>query len=133
MKEGIGMKAMRIFAMVMLALVLAGLAGYAYLSSLRPEGLQFTKVDLSSIPDGEYDGEAKITPVKVSLTVKVEAGRIISIDIKEHVNGKGKKAEEITGKVIESQSLDVDTISGATWSSYTILKAIEDAIAPRVD
>ncbi len=37
-------------------------------------------------------------------------------------------AEIITDKVIDTQSLQVDAISGATYSSKTILKAIENAL-----
>jgi len=35
----------------------------------------------------------------------------------------------IVDSVIENQSLDVDAISGATYSSKVILKAIENALA----
>jgi uncharacterized protein with FMN-binding domain len=47
----------------------------------------------------------------------------------KHVNGQGKPAEVITEKVIETQSLQVDVVSGATYSSKVILKAIENALA----
>ena len=39
-----------------------------------------------------------------------------------------KKGAGIIGRVIESQSTDVDTISGATLSSRTILMAIDNAL-----
>jgi len=38
-------------------------------------------------------------------------------------------AELITDMVIDSQSLKVDVVSGATYSSKIILKAIENALA----
>jgi uncharacterized protein with FMN-binding domain len=44
------------------------------------------------------------------------------------VNGKGKPAEVIPQKVMDAQSLQVDTISGVTSSSKVILKAIEKAL-----
>ena len=40
----------------------------------------------------------------------------------------GEKAEEIIYEVINMQSIDVDTVSGATYSSKVILKAIENAL-----
>jgi uncharacterized protein with FMN-binding domain len=39
-----------------------------------------------------------------------------------------KKTEEITNDVIAQQSLEVDTVTGATYSSIVILKAIEQAL-----
>ncbi len=38
------------------------------------------------------------------------------------------KAEKIPDKVLEEQSLQVDIVSGATFSSKVILKAVEDAL-----
>lgn len=122
------MRASKVIGIVILVLIAAGIGGYAYIMSLRPEGLEFAVIDISAIPDGIYPGEARFTPVKVKLSVTVSGGSIASIDINEHVNGKGQAAEAIVGMVVSSQSLQVDTISGATWSSYTILKAIEDAL-----
>ncbi|MEA1883434.1 MAG: FMN-binding protein [Thermotogota bacterium] len=57
-----------------------------------------------------------------------EKGKIQDIKINKHVNGKGKGAEEITKDVIAQQSLKVDTVTGATYSSIAILKAIEQAL-----
>ncbi len=37
----------------------------------------------------------------------------------------GQPAEAIIEDVVEDQSLDVDSVSGATYSSRVILKAIE--------
>ena len=85
-------------------------------------------IDLSVIPDGTYEGEAKVFPVSVSLIVTVENNRITAVDITRHVNGKGEEAEAITEEVIIRQSLDVDAISGATYSSKVILMAIKDAL-----
>lgn len=122
------MKVLKILGVIFLALVAVGVGGYIYLSSLRPEAMEFAVIDVSGIDDGIYRGEATITPVKVKLEVTVKAGAIESITISEHVNGKGKAAEKIVERVIEAQSLDVDIVTGATWSSYTILKAIETAL-----
>ena len=46
----------------------------------------------------------------------------------EHQTGLGGKAEAIIDQVIQNQSLEVDAVSGATTSSKTILKAIENAL-----
>jgi uncharacterized protein with FMN-binding domain len=64
----------------------------------------------------------------VAVRVNVEDGAITGIDILEHKNGLGGKAERIVNDVLERQSLRVNVVSGATASSKAILKAIENAL-----
>jgi uncharacterized protein with FMN-binding domain len=85
-------------------------------------------IDLSKIPDGQYEGSAKNGPVKVILIVEVVNQQIKEIEIVKHRTLKGKPAETITDVVIDTQSLEVDAVSGATMSSETILEAIENAL-----
>lgn len=125
------MKVLKVLGIIALAFAITGIGAYLYLRSNGPKDLVFAEIDMGSIPDGIYAGSAKFAPVKVSLEVTVSGGAIKAIEIKEHVNGKGKPAEDVIGRVIEAQSLDVDTVTGATWSSYTILKAVEDALLVR--
>lgn len=84
--------------------------------------------DLSLIDDGTYEGNYSTFPVTVSVNVTVENHIITQIVILKHVNGQGGPAEVIVDDVILSQSLDVDLISGASYSSVVILLAIEDAL-----
>ena len=87
--------------------------------------------DLKQINDGVYRGfyELSGTPVKVTLDVTVQSNRISKIDIIKHICSPiGKKAEVIVEQVMEKQSLDIDAVSGATASSKTLLKAIENAL-----
>ena len=88
-------------------------------------------ISLEEIDDGSYEGDYKAFPVTVKLNVEVKDHKMIRIAILKHDNGKGKKAEEITDEIIDEQSLDVDVVSGATYSSMVILKAVEDALANR--
>ena len=86
--------------------------------------------DLSQINDGVYRGYYDLsgTPVKVTLDVTLRDNRIVNIEIIEHLRSPiGKKAENIIGQIIESQSLGIDAVSGATASSKAILKAVENA------
>ena len=62
------------------------------------------------------------------MKVFVKDHKIERIELVKHRNGKGAPAEAITGKVVEAQSLQVDAISGATYSSKVILQAIENAL-----
>ncbi|HOA14789.1 MAG TPA: FMN-binding protein [Bacillota bacterium] len=122
------MKILKVLGIVVLTIAITGLGAYLYMRDIQPKDLAFAQIDIEAIPDGTYAGSAKFAPVKVSLEVTVSGGSITAIEIKEHANGKGKPAEDIIGRIIEAQSLEVDTITGATWSSYTILKAVEDAL-----
>ena len=62
------------------------------------------------------------------LEVIVKEKQITEIKIIKHTNGQGGEAEAILDTVIDAQSLQVDVISGATYSSKVILLAIEDAL-----
>lgn len=86
--------------------------------------------DIGTIADGVYEGRAFIFPVNVKVRTSVHKGRITRIELLKHFNGKGQAAEAIIPIVIERQSVDVDVIAGATQSSVTILKAIEDSLKP---
>jgi uncharacterized protein with FMN-binding domain len=92
------------------------------------DSLIIETVDLQKIKDGTYEGEYKNFPVIAVVSIKVKNHKITEIEIIKHREGKGEKAEAIIEDVIRAQSLDVDTISGATRSSKCILKAIENAL-----
>jgi uncharacterized protein with FMN-binding domain len=64
--------------------------------------------------------------VKVDVTVRDHV--ITAIDLVQHTNGQGGAAAEMPGKVVEAQSLLVDAVSTATYSSKVILLAIRDAL-----
>ncbi|MDR2134121.1 MAG: FMN-binding protein [Treponema sp.] len=86
--------------------------------------------ELGAVADGTYRGNSRVGPVRVSLDVTVRNQAISSIQIIEHFNSRGKKAETIVPAIIEAQSLEVDVVSGATGSSKAILKAVENALSP---
>lgn len=90
--------------------------------------MKIENTDLSKISDGIYEGSYKAFPISVKVEVIVNSHKITDIKLIKHDNGKGKSAEFILDSVIKAQSLEVDTISGATYSSKVILKAIEDAL-----
>jgi uncharacterized protein with FMN-binding domain len=93
--------------------------------------IQAEMPDLSDKADGIYRGAYDLpgAPVDVTLDVHLENAKITGIDIVRHFCSPiGKKAEKITERIIEKQSLQVDTITGATGSSKAILKAVEDAL-----
>lgn len=116
---------------IILLIILIGIAAAkprieANLLDLK--NLTFADINLSETKDGTYKGSHKAFPITAEVTVTVKNHMIAEIEITKHDNGKGKAAEAIINNVIESQSLQVDAISGATYSSKVILKAIENAL-----
>lgn len=94
------------------------------------ETVVFTDLKLQDIEDGLYTGEFEKGLVAAEVEVQVRNHAIESIEILRHDNGKGDKAEMIVDAVITRQSLQVDVVSGATYSSKVILKAVENALTP---
>ncbi len=90
--------------------------------------MQISDIDLSNVPDGAYEGSYDAGLIKVEVLVAVKDHKISDIDLIKHDNGQGAPGEAVIPEVIESQSLQVDTVSGATNSSKVILKSIELAI-----
>ncbi|HOZ12361.1 MAG: FMN-binding protein [Thermotogaceae bacterium] len=115
---------------IVVVIVVAGVIAFRKIEENlnRLAALEIGTVDLKRLEDGLYEGQYESFPVKARVRVTVEAHEIVKIDLLEHVNGKGKDAEIIPQRVIESQSLQVDVVSGATYSSKVILKAIEAAL-----
>ena len=111
-----------------------GLLAIMLLSSCNSTSLREITASLPDM-EGKYDGvyrgsyDLSGTPVKVIVDVTVQNQNIASVDIVRHFCSPiGKKAEKITERIIEQQSLDVDVVSGATGSSIAIMKAIENAL-----
>ena len=89
----------------------------------------------SNYKDGTYQGEAEGFGGTVAVEVKVEKGKITAIEIVSAQNEDGaylSMAKDIIPKIIEAQSTDVDTISGATFSSTGIKNASQEALEKAV-
>ena len=91
-------------------------------------GMTLENPDIFTIQDGVYEGSYEVFPVKVVAQVTVKDHRITAIELLEHRQGKGKDAEQLLGRIVDSQSVTLDVISGATYSSKVILKAVERAL-----
>lgn len=90
--------------------------------------LPIKEIHPEKMKDGTYYGNYELSPVKVTLNVKIKEGEIKAIEVIEHSNGIGKDAEKIIHSIIKKQSLSVDSVSGATVSSVCFKKAVEDAL-----
>lgn len=92
------------------------------------DSITFENIELSDIEDGTYVGEYDAGYIYAKVEVVIEDGNIVSINLIEHRNEKGKTAEKILDNIVATQEIDVDAVSGATNSSNVIKKAIEDAL-----
>jgi len=90
--------------------------------------IEIETMDLSGKADGTYRGTYKAFPIEVILDVVILNHEIIEIIIIKHQTGEGEPAEGIIPDIISAQSLDVDVIAGATYSSIVIKLAILDAL-----
>lgn len=92
--------------------------------------MTITDINLSELPDGTYTGDCDVDFVYAKVEVTVKDRIITDINLLKHKTGSGhgKPAEAIIDNIIKAQSLDVDTVSGATNSSKVIKKAIENAL-----
>lgn len=127
-----------VFAVVLIAVAVVVLAAKTALNKMESnlEGLlqiEVTDIDLSLIADGTYPGEYSAMPVSAKVSVTIKDHRITNIDLLEHNNGQGSGAEVIPSIVVDKQTLQIDTISGATYSSKVILKAIENALQSSIE
>jgi uncharacterized protein with FMN-binding domain len=86
-------------------------------------------VDPARLTDGAYKGFSKGGPNSAEVEVTIKDRRIARVAILKHDAWKGKKADPvIPGRIVETQSTNVDAVSGATNSSHVIMNAVQDAI-----
>ena len=87
-----------------------------------------SEVDVSQVKDGIYEGRSETDMVKVDVRVTVSNGDISDIEIVRHECGKGKIANVIVEDMIEKDDVEVDAVSGATFSSEVIKDAVRNAL-----
>lgn len=124
----------KVFKLVLLVFLIFGvtaIGGIYYLNKGLEEGqnLSFDNIELSSVNDGIYEGEYKAGRFSNSIQVKVENNKITKINILDDVVfAKKEVSDKLFEKVINKQGIDVDVISGATVTSKSYLKTIENAL-----
>jgi len=126
-------KPVKIILIIFSVLILLIIAATVYFSASAKKlealrDISVEDVDLSMVPDGTYTGKHEVFPVLVTVDVTVSNHVITEIELVRHFNGQGQAAESITETVIQEQSLEVDVVSGATYSSKVILLAVKDAL-----
>ena len=106
-----------------------GLYFYSFINyQKKVSSIEISAIDSSQIADGDYVGEYDVEFIYAKVDVTVKNGKIQNIDILEHRNERGKRAESIAEDILKEQKVNVDAVSGATNSSRVIEKAVENAL-----
>ena len=89
------------------------------------------KAEEALYADGVYAGSAKGFGGEVVVSVTISQGKITVVEVTE-ARGEDSAylsmAMALTEEIVETQSADVDTVSGATYSSRGILDATRQAL-----
>lgn len=87
--------------------------------------------DASAYKDGTYYGTGKGFAGTMKVKVDIVGGKIASISIVSTKDGDSyvKSASSLLDTIVEKQSTNVDTVSGATFSSRGIIAAVRSALS----
>jgi len=118
--------------------VVGGAAGAFGWSKLKKEheearNVPLKALDFSKLKDGKYHGAYEGGMYKWRANecdVTVANGKVTGIQLAGSKDPSGERAQHrvLYDRVVQAQSLQVDTISGSTLTSKAYLKAVEDAL-----
>jgi uncharacterized protein with FMN-binding domain len=115
-----GTSSLSLLALSLLALLAASCATPA---------IEVKNLDFSRLRDGSYEGSYIGGMGKASVSLVVADRKIASATLTVFESSPiGAPAKVMLDRVKASQSLAVDSVSGATYSSKVILRAVQDAL-----
>ena len=88
-------------------------------------------IDLSKIKDGTYEGQANGYRGLVKVSVTVKDHKITAIKVLSNSDDAAffnRASAGVIKNILAKQSLKVDVVSGATYSSNGIIKAVRNAL-----
>lgn len=127
---------------IFIVIALIGIGAVIWDAPARAEikKIIINEVDFTNLKDGVYTGEFHGTKNRIrdtTIEVTVESGAVTKISVTEGRYAGDKASEEIAEgytlndlfkKVIDSRTLEVDAVSGATLTTNVYLKSIENAL-----
>ena len=121
----------RIGSIVVVALLISHMVTYfvdfsSYQSKMA--SVQVQGMTAKGVADGKYIGECNVGFIYVKVEVTVMGEEIQDIQLLEHKNERGKKAERLIGEMKQKKTTGVDMVSGASYSSRVLTKAVENAL-----
>lgn len=122
------MKRILLIVLSLITVIVAGFLVFLFIG-LDLKETPVMPVAVSQVPDGTYTGELTGSRFSNKLEVSVNGGKIVSILIvKDMAVVVPEVSSQLFDRVIDSQSLQVDCVSGATVSSKAYLKSLENAL-----
>lgn len=135
---------------ISLLIIAASLTGYNTVLESRAKDEEIAKLSAQlagspqaedasadgSYQDGTYTGEAEGFGGTITVEVNVQEGRITEVAVLSAEGEDGaylSMAKDVIPKIIEAQSTEVDSISGATFSSSGIINASANALEKAVE
>lgn len=109
-----------VFTLIMAAMGTRGLK--------EARNLEIASINLIQVKDGQYQGRYENGRWTNGVNVTVENHKITSIEHLEIGNpAQTQVFVQIIDEILNQQKVDIDTMSGATASTNSFLKAVEDA------
>ena len=113
------------------AIIITGMSSCINLSKEHEEAraVDLSGIDFNNLQDGTYEGEyaGGMYEWRYNLVdVTVNLGKVVEIEVIEAKEEADFKS--LYQRVIDEQSLEVDTISGATLTSKAFLKSVHSAL-----
>lgn len=114
---------------IILVVIIGGFFTFVLFGKEKVKKVKIGDINISSTPNGTYTGSFDGYRWTNTVKVTVADHKITDIEvIKPQVFAKAETINELKNKVISSQNLQVDTVTGATVDSKAFLKAIENAL-----
>lgn len=101
------------------------------LAEQQAQAAEDNAASASLYADGTYTGEAQGYGGPVKMEVTIENGQITDCTVlsaEKEDTAYFDAAQGVIDEVLDEQTAEVDTVSGATFSSRGILGAVEDAL-----
>lgn len=96
-----------------------------------PEKLTVSEYQVEAWKDGTFEGSAKGFGGTVKVKVTIQDGKITKIEVVSHggeTPSYYQKATGIINRILKAQDPNVDTVSGATYTSNGIREAVKAAL-----
>lgn len=88
----------------------------------------FDSVNMKLVKDGTYTGYYDMLLVNAMVKATVKNGILAELKLLEHRFNRTYDGSSVLEQILQKQSLEVDGVSGATYSWKSIVKATERAL-----
>lgn len=120
--------------LLIVGIVIAALIGIMAIGAFYGMGavrrLAVNPVDLAGIEDGVYSGSFRKGRFSYSVEVTVKDHRLQAVKSTGGRQAQDAVIQQIFARIVEVQSVQVDTVSGASLTTKAVSKAVENALHP---